>query len=242
MARAAAAGGTAVLVATPHLHEDFPDVHVAELGLATKRLQAEIDSAGIPLQIVPGGEVSIAWAVDQASEEDLTLASYGQRGTDLLLETPAGAWQLELMVRPFQGRGFRITLAHPERSHVFHLHPSRLARLAEQDVLLQLDADALLADPRSPVRRLAERLCRSGLATVIASDGHSAEPPRSVTALASALEVLAELVGPERARWMAIDAPRAIVEGEPLPKAPSVRAPSRWRRFGRPGAGGARGS
>ena len=53
---------------------------MGELGSATKRLQAEIDSAGIPLQIVPGGEVSIAWAVDRASEEDLTLASYGQRG------------------------------------------------------------------------------------------------------------------------------------------------------------------
>src|ERR1700691_1288522 len=105
MARAAAEGGTAVLAATPHLHEDFPEVHVAELGSATKRLQAEIDSAGIPLQIVPGGEVSIAWAVDRASEEDLTLASYGQRGTDLLLEAPAGGWQLELMVRPFQKRG-----------------------------------------------------------------------------------------------------------------------------------------
>jgi tyrosine-protein phosphatase YwqE len=213
---------------------------VAELASATKRLQAAIDSAGIPLQIVPGGEVSIAWAIDRASEEDLMLASYGQRGTDLLLETPAGAWQLELMVRPFQQRGFRITLAHPERSHVFHLGPSRLARLAEQDVPLQIDADALLADPRSPVRRLAELLCRNGLASVIASDGHSAGPPRSVTALGSALEVLEELVGPERTRWMAIDAPRAIVEGHPLPEGPSVvqRAPNRWRRFGRPAAGG----
>jgi protein-tyrosine phosphatase len=179
--------------------------------------------------------VSIAWAVDQASDEDLRLASYGQRGTDLLLETPAGAWSLELMVRPFQRRGFRITLAHPERSRVFHLDPSRLERLTEQDVLLQIDADALLADPRSPVRRLADHLCRSGLASVIASDGHSAEPPRSVTVLASALEVLEELVGPERTRWMAIEAPRAIVEGHPLPQAPSVAQPaqSRWRRFGR---------
>lgn len=243
MARAAADTGTAVLVATPHLHENFPDVHVAELGSATKRLQAEIDSAGIPLQIVPGGEVSFAWAVDHASEEDLTLASYGQRGTDLLLETPAGAWSLELMVRPFQRRGFRITLAHPERSHVFHLDPSRLAELAEQDVLLQIDADELLADPRSPARRLAEHLCRSGLASVIASDGHRAGPPRSVTALGNALEALEELVGSERTRWMTIDAPRAIVEGNPLPDAPPVaqRAQSRWRRFGRPGAGQAGG-
>jgi hypothetical protein len=91
---------------------------------------------------------------------------------------------------------------------------------------------------------LAEHMFRSDLASVIASDGHSAGPPRSVTALASALEVLEELVGPERTQWLAIEAPRAIVEGHPLPKAPSVvqQAPSRWRRFGRPRAGGARGN
>ena len=234
MARAAAEAGTAVLAATPHLHENFPGVHPAETAAATARLQAEIDAAGIPLRIVCGAEVSILWAADRARKDDLALARYGQRGTDILLETPSEPWLIEPMVRRLQQQGFRVTLAHPERSRWFYTEPSRLARLVEQDVLLQIDADALLADARSPVRRLAEHLCRGGLAHVIASDGHSAQPPRSVTLLAAALETLETLVGPERARWMTIDAPRAIVEGQPLPEAPALPPPEQssvWRRL-----------
>lgn len=231
MARAAAESGTSILVATPHVHDRFPDVHLADLAGASQRLQTEVDRAGIPLQIVPGAEVSIAWAIERLPPDELILATYGQRGTDLLLETPTGvgAWQLERLVRPFQLQGLRVTLAHPERSQVFYNDPARLERLVERDVLLQVDADTLLGPARNPVRRLAEHLCRSGLAHVIASDGHSAELPRSVALMRSAVGPLEELVGPERAHWMTSDAPRAIVEGRPLPESPPVSGAGRRR-------------
>jgi tyrosine-protein phosphatase YwqE len=86
-----------------------------------------------------------------------------------------------------------------------------------QGVLLEVDADALLLPRRgSPVRRLAERLCRDGLAHVLASDGHRAASWRPVTNLAAGVEALARLVGQARADWMARDAPTAIINGSEL--------------------------
>ncbi len=44
----------------------------------------------------------------------------------------------------------------------------------------------------------------------------------TVTKLTDGLEALTDLVGAERARWMAADAPGAIVEGAQLPPEPPV--------------------
>lgn len=230
MARSALASGTARLAATPHLRSDFLGVNVREIAGHVARVQSELEAAGIELQVVCGAEVSLLWALE-ASEEELRLASYGQLGHDLLVETPEDVSMLEQLLYQVRVHGFRVILAHPERSAVFRQDPSRLVRLAEQGVLLQVNADALLAPPRSSTRRLAERLCRDGLAQVVASDGHRGREWRPVDRLAPAVEVLSGLVGPDRARWMARTAPAAILDGAPLPPAPEVPdgRPFWWR-------------
>ena len=58
-------------------------------------------AAGIDLQVVSGGEVSLLWALD-ASDEQLLLASYGQRGQDLLIETPDDVSMLEQLLSQVQ--------------------------------------------------------------------------------------------------------------------------------------------
>ena len=50
-------------------------------------------------------------------------------------------------------RGVRVTLAHPERSSAFERDPARIERLHGQGVLMQVNADALLARPSSTTRR-----------------------------------------------------------------------------------------
>ena len=109
-----------------------------------------------------------------------------------------------------------------------------LRDLVTQGVLLQVNADALVdAGRRSGVRRLAEHLCTEGLAQVLASDGHRASSWRPITKLGEGVAALADLVGTERARWMAVDAPNAIVEGAELPREPPVDTGGRRRwRFG----------
>lgn len=230
MARAAVASGSTTIAATPHLRADFPDVHVEELADRCRKLGDALDQQGVPVRVVSGAEVSLLWALD-ASEEELRLASYGQRGSDLLVETPTDVTPLEALLYRLRAQGYRITLAHPERSRVFQRDAGRLRSLTDHGVLLQINAGSLQARTDASIRKLAERLCREGLAQVIASDGHRAEEWRAVTALAVGVEAATALVGRARAEWMASTCPRAIIEGAVLPEAPEIETTRRrWLR------------
>lgn len=223
LARAAANSGIHTLVATPHLRADFPAVDVYEVPERCKAMQEAIDREGIDLRVIPGSETSLQWALE-ASSEELALASYNRRGRDLLVETPStGLSGVEAMLWELRLRGLRITLAHPERgADSTHDRPV-LERLAGQGVLLQVNADALVRGRRSSTGRMAEWLCKEGLAHVLASDAHRATSWRPVTMLAEAVDELAALVGEPRARWMAASVPGAIVAGRTLPAAPEIK-------------------
>jgi protein-tyrosine phosphatase len=182
MLRAAAGCGIATIVATPHVRSDFPGVDVHELAGRCAEMRARLADEAIVLELAGGAEVALVWAID-ASEEELRLASYGQRGTDLLIETP-------------------------------------------------LTTNTLLGDARrSPTCRLGVRLCNEGLVHALASDSHRAESWRPVTRLPEAVAAAAALLGPERARWMAVDAPAAILQGAELPEAPPIVAKRRQTRL-----------
>lgn len=229
MARAAAGAGVRTVVATPHLRDDFPGVRVEEVAERCRSLQEEVGRTGISLQIVPGAEVSLPWALE-ADNEALRLASCGQRGTDLLVEAPDTVSLLDRMLGHLASRGYRITLAHPERTTAFQREPERLERLVAQGVLLQVNAVSVLDHRRNERGRLALRLCRDGLAHAVASDGHRASSWRPIVDLASAVESLSGALGPGRAHWLASRGPAAIVEGAPMPTPPPVE-PTRQRRW-----------
>jgi protein-tyrosine phosphatase len=230
MARAAAASGISAIAATPHIRSDFPDVHVGELAEQCADVRAAVEQAAIPIELVSGTECSLVWAIE-AADEELRLATYGQRGTDLLIETPLGpVLAIDHLLYEVRARGIRVVLAHPERSPDFQRDPGVVRELVRQGVLLQVNAGSLLtSNRRSPVRRLAEQLCTEGLAHVLASDGHRAASWRPVTKLADGVNALAELVGAGRARWMASAVPRAVLDGAELPAAPPIETRRRRR-------------
>ena len=231
MARAAVDAGTETIAVTPHVRpEYFPDVHVEELADRCESLRQELVRAQIPLQIMAGAEVSLLWALS-APEDHLRLVTYNQAGSDLLIETPGDGVVIGQLLSPLLELGLRVTLAHPERSRTFQRHPEQLQALRDEGVLAQINGDALLAPRHSAVRKCAEYLCAEGLVQVIASDGHRARSWRPMSSLAAGVEAAAQLVGPARARWMASEAPAAIVNGLPLPPAPEIESHARgwWR-------------
>jgi protein-tyrosine phosphatase len=221
MLRAAATTGIGRLAVTPHLRADFPDVHVDELHRRCRTLRDAVAREGIEIEVVCGAEVSLVWALE-ASDEELALATYGQRGTDLLIETPTfDVVGFESRLNQLRAKGLRVTLAHPERNVEFQRAPSRLADLVDDGVLLQVNAETLLgAARRSDTHRLGRYLCAEGLAHALASDAHRAAGWRPVTCLAKAARIATALVGPDRARWMTHAAPAAIIAGTAIPAAP----------------------
>jgi protein-tyrosine phosphatase len=231
MLRAAADAGTRAIVATPHLRSDFPDVRVHELAARGDELRDWIADQALEIDLVNGGEVGLVWALD-AGEDELRLASYGQRGTDLLIETPTTTVGIEALLYQVRTHGYRVTLAHPERSREFQRNPAMLEALVQRGILLQVNADGLIGSSRkSPASALAHKLCMDGLIHAIASDSHRAEEWRPVNVIPHAAAAAIELVGPERAEWMLTDAPAAIVAGTPLPDPPPIVARRRRRRL-----------
>jgi protein-tyrosine phosphatase len=148
----------------------------------------------------------------------------------MLVETPYGELpeRFEDLLFNLTVRGYRILLAHPERSPTFQRDHRRLGALVERGTLLQLTALSLAeSGRRSRSRRLALDLVRHGLAHVIASDMHG--PHLARPGLRAGVEAAAR-VDPQRARWMVTDAPAAILAGDPLPRPPAERIGPRRRR------------
>jgi len=232
MLLAYAADGVETVVATPHLRSDFPEVRPEEILARCEGLEAAALAEGLSMQVVPGGEVALNWALG-ASERELRAVSLDGLGRDLLVETPAnplgpgvqeGLFDLALL-------GYRITLAHPELSSSFQRHPHKLAELVDRGILLQVTADALSRSPRkSPSAALAHALVREGRCAAIAADAHSPGPWRPPELSRAAL-IAARLASPARAEWLTVDAPDAILAGEPLPPLPA--APPTPRGLGR---------
>lgn len=237
LAGAAADSGTRVIAATPHLRADHPLVRVEEIAERCRELDAAVQAAGIPLHVIPGAEVDLLWAF-AASPEQLRLATFGQRGTDLLLETPYGALPPNFadLVMRLVDQGLRVLLAHPERNPTIQRDPRPVTDLVARGVLVQLTGASLGAPARgSRSQGVATWLLEHGAAHVVASDAHTAGPWRSPDLRQAARRL--ESVDPARARWMLEEVPPAIVAGEPLPAAPApvsaARGPLRRLRRAR---------
>jgi protein-tyrosine phosphatase len=232
LARAAAGDGTRTLVATPHLRHDYPNVRVEELADRCAEVRGQLRAEETPIEIVPGGEIDFEWA-QNATAEELRLASYGQVGTDVLLETPYAP-----VTPAFDGAlfrlasmGFRVLLAHPERNPTFQQDRGRLEALVRRGALVQLTAGSLLeTGRRRPSARLAARLLERGLAHALASDAHTAASWRRPDL--SRGVAAADRIAPGIGTWMVTDSAAAILAGEPLPRAPSPRG-TRPPLFGR---------
>ena len=224
--------GTVALAATPHVRPDHPDVRPAELAGRVSALAAAAGEAGLAIDLVAGGEVDLVWA-QQATDDELRAVSFGQQGRDLLVETPYGELsdRFEAQLFNLSVRGYRVLLAHPERSQTFQHDRRRLATLVEHGTLLQVTALSLSStERRSRSRRLAVELVRNELAHVIASDAHGGHIPRA--GLSAGVEAAAR-VAPRRAQWMVTDAPAAILAGDPLPPAPVESGGGRLARLRR---------
>lgn len=217
-----AACGVRTAVCTPHFRSDHPRVVPRHLRPLCQRLRGAIGEAGVDLEVLPGAEVDLHRGIE-ATDAELRLASLGQRGTHLLVETPYSRLGslFEEQLFELQVRGYKLLLGHPERNGAFQQHPDRLEALVRRGVLVQVTADALSRPPaKSRSGRTARALLEAGLAHVISSDAHG--PAFARATLADGLRIAREVAG-SRADWMVSDAPAAILAGEPLPPPPQGR-------------------
>jgi protein-tyrosine phosphatase len=198
----AAAAGTAVLFATPHMHAPWDSYPwTAARGelyeRAFRRVRAYAATLGLDLR--RGREVFPSEVLD-ADPAGLRL-----EGTEaVLVELPGTGLdlhgQLDLTAqacRRIETAGLTPVLAHPERCREVAADPLALEAFAARGWLLCVNAPSLTGGHGATAERVAWALVEAGLVSLVASDGHRARRPPT---LDRALDVAVERLGPARAR------------------------------------------
>jgi protein-tyrosine phosphatase len=223
-----ASDGVETVVATPHVS---PEYHTSPEAIAAgvADVGSALAGAGIPLRVAAGAEVSFSVLSEL---EPGRLGEFALAGGDtLLLESPynAAAPFLETAIFEVQVQGFRVLLAHPERSPPFQADPGRVAALVEGGTLCCVNAGSMRGRFGKSVHRTVIELFERGLVHAVASDAHDlrTRPPGVRDAFAKLEEDLPGVRGQER--WLTRDAPAALLAAEPLPPRPALPVRRRSR-------------
>lgn len=220
LCRAAAAEGTTMIVATPHVLRgpwvnDDPELRDA--------LVLELNNllGGVP-EILAGCEYFLSADAVELVERGRWSPLTGLNRTGyLLLELPSGEipGHTGALFHELTLLGVTPVLAHPERNRPLSEDPERLEELVERGARVQVTAGSLLGDFGPAAAEAAREMFRRGLVHLVASDAHSVDrrPPR----LAAARRHVLETWGEKAELGLFVDNPRAVILSEPLPFAAS---------------------
>jgi len=197
LARHAVAAGLRVSVVTPHMHARRYENRAEGIRQHAARFQAELDQAGIRLQIRAAAEVRLdhdilAWVADDL----IPYLGFWENERVMLLEfphshVPVGGDKLVAWLRK---QGIRPMIAHPERNKDIMRSPEKLLPFIQQGCLLQVTAGAVAGAFGEAARTRAVDLLQRGWVTVLASDAHNldARPPELEPGRVAAAVVVGE--------------------------------------------------
>jgi protein-tyrosine phosphatase len=215
-ARAAAAAGTRVVTATPHVEQ----VVVDELPERVEAVRAALADEGIALDIQTGGELQPR-SVGALSDAQLEIIAHGPPGARwVLFEVPFGGVDDAFLdaADELRARGFGLLLAHPERAkRILDDGVAAVERLVAEGALVAANVDPLRGGEGPERRRAALALLRRGLPAVVATDAH---PPRRPFTLAMGREAVeAATDRADLARRLTSETPaRLLAEGLRAPR------------------------
>jgi len=172
LCREAAAHGTAILYATPHI---WPHLTLTEERERTVRenFADMAEQAGLELRL--GYELTPAPPL-----LDQDLRRYALEGTNaVLIEVPfTGSEKLLVAIcERMETQGLQPVVAHPERTQSVIERPSLARELAERGWLLQVNGSSLTARHGPEIEALAWGLVDDGLVSLVGSDGHRGTRP-----------------------------------------------------------------
>ena len=209
------------MAATPHIGTGYPVVPL-ELSARVWELESALEQADIDLEVVTGGEIAPSGA-SQLLRADLAALGLGG-GSCVLLECPfsPGGDLMTRLVENLQERGFRVLLAHPERSPTFLRDIRRVEALVEQGAFVQLTAGSLVGSFGRTAWRYCSVLLERGLAHVVASDAHSAieRSPQLVSIVEET--VWRQGLPVELTAHLTEIVPRALLDDAPVPAGPVI--------------------
>jgi protein-tyrosine phosphatase len=171
----AAAHGTSVLFATPHVWPMLPLPPEREEAVRAAHAEMVPVAARFGLDLQLGFELTPAPALLDEDPRRFVLGTLPA----VLMEVPFhGALSLaERLAEHIEATGLTPVIAHPERSEAVLDDPGLARGLGERGWLLQLNATSIVGYHGAEVEANAWRLLDEGLADLVASDGHRRTRP-----------------------------------------------------------------
>lgn len=197
---------------TPHVWPSLQENTVDNIARRTVALQRAIDEAGIPLTLIPGGEINLGWNWPGIRAKDLRdIVSYRLTGSHVLFDFWADAVPdfLGPATEFLQSLGFRLIMAHPERVKALQEDAASIDGYIERGILLQCNTWCLRDPPGTPTRDVSESLLRSGKYHLLGTDLHDYKsmPPRM-----EGLQKAIDMVGEEVVNVLTVENPRRMLE------------------------------
>lgn len=221
----AVADGTTVVAATPHQLDGVHNTAKEDISKGVEELQEHLDRRGVPLRVVPGGDVHLAcvpgWEL--AFDEVMTL---GDTQRYVLVEPPEFAvpFILRDALATIRGKGVVPIITHPERNMNFQLCPELLRSLVADGNLVQVTAGSLTGGFGRETQKSTIQLVERRLAHFVATDAHSSEWRRPI--LSEARSVLLDVLPADEVEEMLNERPRRVLAGEEV----EVPKPRGWKR------------
>ena len=234
MCRISHKDGVRTIVATPHI---LPGVYknnrstilakVQELNEAIKKFGVQDSNASThprinAFRILPGADVHFSSDMPQLCENG-RIVTVNDKGQYLMVEFDFQGipYHAEDVLFRLITKGIIPIITHPERNFEIGQRPQRYGEMIRMGCLGQVTAMSLTGGFGSGVKQTAEKLLKSGLVHIIASDTHSIN--RRPPILSAAVREAEKIVGKEEAQRMVTEYPQAVIEGrrpnvpEPIP-------------------------
>lgn len=234
MARMAVADGITTVACTPHIYPGLYENTGEGIRAAIASLQAELDAAGIALQLVEGADVHLVPGLLDGLRAGSVPTLAGSRY--FLLEPPhhVAPPNFEQEVFQFMAAGYLPVITHPERLTWVEQHYGTFVELARRGAWMQITAGALTGRHGRRARYWGERFVSEGHCMILATDAH--HPSRRPPLLAEAREAAAALVGAGEAAHMVVTRPQGILDNAgpadlPPPLAETLPPPKPKRSF-----------
>ena len=229
--------GVDAIVATPHL---LPGSYMAPTEHRDERLRElreEVQRLQLPIEIISGRECYFSPEI-YTYEKDLGKLTINDNGKYLLIEAPIQEipQYVDRMIFDIQVRGITPIIAHAERYYDIIQNPNLTHKYINVGCLIQVNVGSFLGRYGKRIQQTAEILLEHQMVHIVASDMHT----QTSMFLGEGFETLSQIVGPEEARCLVEDRPRAVIQNrsvehpEPLVYHSKRSFKNLWRFFNKP--------
>jgi tyrosine-protein phosphatase YwqE len=161
------------LITTPHImgdaYRNTPEIIQQKL----TEVQTALKTQGSPIQLAAAAEYYLdEWFVEKLEKEE-KLLTFGKNYLLFEMSYLNPSPQLNSAIFSLRTQGYQPVLAHPERYMFYYENFERLQRLAESNVLFQLNLTSLTGYYGKAAQIQAEKLIKNKLVHFVGTDCHA---------------------------------------------------------------------